>query len=60
MSDGIPGTPLFITGRVLGLDGTPLPDVVLDVWQADADGSHEAQLPEIPRSGAVTLAVGLG
>ncbi|MDQ1043634.1 dioxygenase [Streptomyces sp. V4I2] len=47
MSDGIPGTPLFITGRVLDLDGTPLPDVVLDVWQADADGAYEAQLQEI-------------
>ncbi|MFD3501899.1 dioxygenase [Streptomyces sp. NPDC058678] len=47
MSDGIPGTPLFITGRVLDLDGTPLPDIVLDVWQADADGAYEAQLPEI-------------
>jgi hydroxyquinol 1,2-dioxygenase len=47
LSDGVPGTPLFVTGRVLGLDGTPLPDVVLDVWQADADGTYEAQLPEI-------------
>ncbi|EPJ39868.1 putative Hydroxyquinol 1,2-dioxygenase [Streptomyces afghaniensis 772] len=47
MSGGIPGTPLFITGRVLDLDGTPLPDVVLDVWQADADGAYEAQLPDI-------------
>ncbi|WP_151475290.1 dioxygenase family protein [Streptomyces albicerus] len=47
LSDGIAGTPLFVTGRVLGLDGTPLPDVVLDVWQADADGTYEAQLPEI-------------
>jgi hydroxyquinol 1,2-dioxygenase len=45
MSDDIDGTPLFVTGRVLGLDGTPLPDVVLDVWQADADGTYEAQLP---------------
>ncbi|MGW0828252.1 dioxygenase family protein [Streptomyces sp. NPDC002845] len=47
MSDGIAGMPLFVTGRVLGLDGTPLPDVVLDVWQADADGTYEAQLPDI-------------
>jgi hydroxyquinol 1,2-dioxygenase len=45
MSDGIDGVPLFLTGRVLGLDGTPLPDVTLDVWQADAAGVYEAQLP---------------
>ncbi|MFE9093316.1 dioxygenase [Streptomyces sp. NPDC007264] len=47
MSDGIQGTPLFVTGRVLDIHGTPLPDVVLDVWQADADGTYEAQLPEV-------------
>ena len=47
MSDGIEGTPLYVTGRVLGLDGVPLPDVVLDVWQADADGAYESQLPEV-------------
>ncbi|MEU1517516.1 dioxygenase [Streptomyces sp. NPDC005811] len=47
MSDDVPGTPLFITGRVLDLDGAPLSDVLLDVWQADADGTYEAQLPEV-------------
>jgi hydroxyquinol 1,2-dioxygenase len=47
MSDGLPGTPLVLTGRVLDLDGNPLPDVVLDVWQADADGNYEAQLPQV-------------
>jgi hydroxyquinol 1,2-dioxygenase len=47
MSDGIPGTPLFITGRVTGVDGRPVPGAVLDVWQADADGNYESQIPEI-------------
>ncbi|MGW4209174.1 dioxygenase family protein [Lentzea sp. NPDC004789] len=46
MSDGVPGTPLYITGAVRSLDGTPLP-ADLDVWQADADGAYEAQLPEV-------------
>jgi hydroxyquinol 1,2-dioxygenase len=46
MSDGVAGTPLYITGTVRSLDGTPLP-AVLDVWQADADGAYEAQLPEV-------------
>lgn len=45
MSEGIPGTPLFITGTVKGLDGNPVPGAVLDVWQADDDGMYEAQLP---------------
>ena len=47
MSDGIPGTPLFFTGRVTDTEGKPLPDAVLDVWQADAEGAYEAQIPEI-------------
>ena len=47
MSDGIAGTPLFVTGQVRDLDGTPLPGVVLDVWQADAEGAYEAQLEEV-------------
>lgn len=47
MSDGVAGTPLYITGTVRSLDGTPVGDAVLDVWQADADGNYEAQLAEV-------------
>jgi len=47
MSEGLPGTPLFIVGRVTDLAGRPVPDAVLDVWQADVDGVYEAQLPEV-------------
>ncbi|MEU6607352.1 dioxygenase [Streptomyces shenzhenensis] len=47
MSDGIPGTPLFVTGKVTDTEGRPVADAVLDVWQADADGAYEAQLPEV-------------
>lgn len=47
MSEGIPGTPLYVTGRVTDTDGKALPGVILDVWQADADGNYESQLPEI-------------
>ncbi|MET0930271.1 MAG: dioxygenase [Aeromicrobium sp.] len=44
MSDGIDGTPFFITGTVRSTTGEPVPHAVLDVWQADADGNYEAQL----------------
>jgi hydroxyquinol 1,2-dioxygenase len=44
MSDGIEGTPFFITGTVRSTTGEPVPSAVLDVWQADADGNYEAQL----------------
>jgi hydroxyquinol 1,2-dioxygenase len=47
MSGGIAGTPLFITGRVTDTTGAPIADAVLDVWQADADGVYEAQLPTL-------------
>jgi hydroxyquinol 1,2-dioxygenase len=44
MSDGVPGTPLYLSGTVRSLDGTPIAGAVLDVWQADADGNYESQL----------------
>jgi hydroxyquinol 1,2-dioxygenase len=47
MSQGLPGTPLFIVGQVIDLEERPVPLALLDVWQADADGVYEAQLPVV-------------
>ena len=44
MSQGLPGTPLYVTGVVRDLDGKTIGGAVLDVWQADTDGAYEAQL----------------
>ena len=44
LSDGIPGTPLFVHGTVRDLSGAPVGGALLDVWQADGDGMYEAQL----------------
>jgi hydroxyquinol 1,2-dioxygenase len=44
MSQGLPGTPLYISGTVRDLDGKAIGGAVLDVWQADTDGAYEAQL----------------
>jgi hydroxyquinol 1,2-dioxygenase len=44
MSEGVPGTPLYISGTVRDLDGKPIAGAVLDVWQADPEGAYEAQL----------------
>ena len=44
MSDGLPGTPLYVHGAVRDLDGKLVGGAVLDVWQADTDGAYEAQL----------------
>jgi hydroxyquinol 1,2-dioxygenase len=47
MSDGLPGRPLYITGRVTSVDGEPIAGAVLDVWQADEEGLYESQIAEI-------------
>jgi hydroxyquinol 1,2-dioxygenase len=47
MSDGLPGTPLYITGTVRGLDGSPAGGAILDVWQADEEGAYESQIADI-------------
>ncbi len=40
--DGAPGTLLFLTGTVYYNDcETPLPDAVVDVWQADDGGAYD-------------------
>ena len=47
MSQGLPGTSLYISGTVRDLDGKAIGGAVLDVWQADTDGAYEAQLPHV-------------
>jgi hydroxyquinol 1,2-dioxygenase len=47
MSEGLPGTPLYLHGTVRDLDGNPVAGAVLDVWQADTDGAYESQIPDI-------------
>jgi hydroxyquinol 1,2-dioxygenase len=47
MSDGLPGEALYITGTVSDVDGAPIGGAVLDVWQADADGLYESQVPAV-------------
>jgi hydroxyquinol 1,2-dioxygenase len=44
MSEGLPGTPLYVTGTVRDVDGKTIGGAVLDVWQADTDGNYESQL----------------
>ena len=47
MSQGLPGTPLYISGVVTDLDGTPVPGAVLDLWQADNEGLYESQHADV-------------
>ena len=41
------GEPCVVTGSVAGIDGTPLPGALVDVWQANADGYYDVQQPGI-------------
>jgi catechol 1,2-dioxygenase len=44
------GRPAVVTGRVLSVDGSPLPGATLDVWQASDRGFYDVQQPgEQPR-----------
>jgi hydroxyquinol 1,2-dioxygenase len=47
MSQGLPGEPLYLHGVVTDLDGTPVPDAVLDIWQADNEGLYESQHADV-------------
>jgi protocatechuate 3,4-dioxygenase alpha subunit len=40
LTEGNAGERVAIQGRVLDGDGQPVPDAVLEIWQADADGRY--------------------
>jgi protocatechuate 3,4-dioxygenase beta subunit len=45
------GTSCVVTGRVVSVDGTPLPGATLDVWQANDQGFYDVQQPDVqPRA----------
>ena len=45
------GTPCVVTGRVVSVDGAPLPGATLDVWQANDQGFYDVQQPDVqPRT----------
>jgi len=43
VSNGAKGEPCFVSGRVTGLGGEPVPNAHIEVWQADADGFYDVQ-----------------
>src|SRR6185295_16418076 len=48
----VPGERVTIAGRVLDGDGTPVPDALLEVWQADAQGSFAGEEGALGKSEA--------
>ncbi len=45
LSVGVKGEPTFYSGRVLGVDGQPLPNALLDIWSGDGEGNYDMQIP---------------
>ncbi|MDQ3576245.1 MAG: maleylacetate reductase and hydroxyquinol 1,2-dioxygenase domain-containing protein [Actinomycetota bacterium] len=43
----LPGAPLWTDVRVVDLDGEPVADAVVDVWQSNEDGFYDVQLPDL-------------
>jgi hydroxyquinol 1,2-dioxygenase len=46
IANGAPGEPCFMYGRVLSTSGEPLPDALIEIWQADDNGFYDVQYKE--------------
>jgi hydroxyquinol 1,2-dioxygenase len=45
LAEGVKGEPTFYSGRVLGEDGHPLENALLDIWSGDGEGNYDMQIP---------------
>jgi protocatechuate 3,4-dioxygenase, alpha subunit len=52
LAEGSAGERVAIRGRVIDGDGQAVPDAVLEIWQADADGRYHHPEHEAPRNNA--------
>jgi hydroxyquinol 1,2-dioxygenase len=52
ISNGANGTPCLVRGTVRGLDGKPISNASLDIWQSDADGMYDVQYQDIDHAQA--------
>jgi hydroxyquinol 1,2-dioxygenase len=43
IANGALGEPCYVRATIKGLDGVPIPDAVVEVWQADANGFYDVQ-----------------
>jgi hydroxyquinol 1,2-dioxygenase len=52
ISNGARGVPCVVRGTVRGIDGEPVANAHIDVWQSDEDGLYDVQHPEIDHAQA--------
>jgi hydroxyquinol 1,2-dioxygenase len=46
ISDGVTGTPMFVTGRVVDEHGEPVAGAHVDTWHSDGEGFYDVQQTE--------------
>jgi hydroxyquinol 1,2-dioxygenase len=46
MAKGWEGEPTYVSGRVLSVDGKPVPGALLDLWQSNSEGWYDVQLAD--------------
>ncbi len=47
LANGAPGEPCFMQGRVLSVEGEPIPNARIEVWQADEEGYYDVQYDDL-------------
>ena len=47
IANGAPGRPCLIQGTILSAEGEPIPDALIEVWQADDDGLYDVQRDDL-------------
>ncbi len=52
VANGAAGLPCQVRGTVKGLDGKPVPNARINVWQADAEGNYDVQYAELAHAQA--------
>ncbi len=52
IANGATGTPCTVRGTVRGIDGKPVANAMLDVWQSDENGLYDVQKPEVSEAQA--------
>jgi hydroxyquinol 1,2-dioxygenase len=47
IANGAPGEPCLMQGRVLSVEGEPIPNARIEVWQADEEGYYDVQYDDL-------------
>ena len=52
VGNGAKGEPCYVSGKVTGVDGEPVPNARIEVWQADSDGFYDVQQADLAQNQA--------